>query len=105
MAANDHRLDSAARELTGLSQRYSVSVPKMNQPVVAAWRALRILQLASTLDAIGQCWLGSLAGHLAAAVPLTIPLMMHVFTDYRSTLLAIINTGATDEQLVLAFPE
>ena len=89
-----------ARELTGLSQQYSVSVPKMNQPAVAARRALRILQLASILDAIGQCWLVLPGVHLGSAVPLTTPCMVHVFddvTDYRPTLLAIFNTGAADD--------
>ncbi len=77
----------------------------MNQLVAVGRRALRILQPASTLDAIGQCWLGLPGVHLGAAVPLTTPRMMHVFddvTDYRSTLLAVFNTAAADEHRELA---
>jgi hypothetical protein len=82
--------------------------PKMNQSAVASRWALRVLQAASILEAIGQPWLGLLAIHLGAAVPSMTPLMMHVSgdaTEYRSLLLATFNTGAVDDQVVLVFPE
>jgi hypothetical protein len=55
--------------------------PKTNQAAVAARRALRMWQAASSLEAIGQHWLGLLAIHLGAAVPLRTPLMMSVSGD------------------------
>lgn len=74
--------------------------PKMIQPAVAARWALRMWQVASSLEAIGQHWLGSSAIHLGAAVPSMTPPMLHVTgdaTEYRSTLLATFNTEAVDD--------
>jgi hypothetical protein len=83
-------------------------LPKVNQTAVAFQWALRILQAAASLEAIGQHRLGLLAIHPGAAVPSMTPLTMQVFddaTEYRSTLLATFNTGAADDQVVLVFPE
>jgi hypothetical protein len=57
-------------------------------------------QAASSLEAIGQHWLGLLAIHLGAAVPSRTPLMMQVSddaTEYRSLLLVTFNTEAVDD--------
>jgi hypothetical protein len=50
-------------------------LPKMIQTAVAARWALRMWQAASSLEAIGQHWLGLSAIRLGAAVPSMTPLM------------------------------
>ncbi len=75
-------------------------LPMTNQSAVAARWALRMWQAASSLEAIGQHWLGLLAIYLGAAVPSMTPLMMQVSGDameYRSGLLATFNTEAVDD--------
>jgi hypothetical protein len=74
--------------------------PMANQPAVAARRALRMWQAASSLEAIGQHWLELSAIHLGAAVPSMTPLMMQISgdaTEYRSRQLATFNAGAVDD--------
>ena len=85
-----------------------VLCPKTNQTAIAARWAWRRRQAASSLEAIGQHRLGLLAIYLAVAVPSMTPLMLHVSgdaTEYRSGLLAIFNTEAVDDNVVLIFPE
>ncbi len=82
--------------------------PKMNQTAVAFQWALRVLQAASILEAIGQHRLELLAVHLGAAVPSMIPLTMYVIVDatrYRTALGDNFKKGATDDNVVLVFPE
>ena len=83
-------------------------LPKMHQTAVAFQWALRVLQAASILEAIGQHRLGLLAVHLGAAVSSMIPLTMQVSgdaTDYRFRVVVTFNTEATDDIVVLVFPE
>jgi hypothetical protein len=73
--------------------------PMANQPAVAARWALRMWQIASSLEAIGQHWLGLLAIHLGAAVPSRTPLLLQISgdaTEYRSGRLATFNAEAVD---------
>ena len=81
LATDDYSLGYAKRELTGLSHWHTMLFPKTNQSAVAFQWALRILQAASSLEAIGQHWLGLSAIHLGAAVPSMTPLMMRVSGD------------------------
>ena len=100
MATDDYSLDYAKRELTGLSHWHTMLLPKTNQSAVAARWALRMWQAASSLEAIGQHWLGLSAIHLGAAVPSMTPLMMQVSGDameYRFVMLATFNTGVVDD--------
>jgi len=108
LATDDYSLGYAKRELTGLSHWHTMLFPKTNQSAVAARWALRMWQASSSLEAIGQHWLGLLVIHLGAAVPSMTPLTMHVFGDameYRSGVLVTFNTGAADDNVALVFPE
>jgi hypothetical protein len=55
---DDYSLGHSERQLTGLSHWYTMLFPKTNQSAVAARWALRMWQAASSLEAIGQHWLG-----------------------------------------------
>ena len=74
-------LDHSERQLTAPSHWHTLLLPKVNQTAVAARWALRILQADSSLEEIGQHWLGSSAIHLGAAVPSMTPLTMQVSGD------------------------
>jgi hypothetical protein len=93
-------LDHSERRLTGLSHWHTMLFPKTNQSAVAARWALRILQAASILEAIGQHRLGLLVIHLGAAAPSMTPLMVHFpgdATKYRSALVANFNSASVDD--------
>ncbi len=101
-------LDHSERRLTAHSHWHTTLFPKTNQSAVAARWALRMWQAASSLEAIGQHWLGLSAIHLGAAVPSMTPLMIHVSGDameYRSARVAIFNSGVSDDNVALVFPE
>jgi len=81
---------------------------KVNQTAVAARWVSRILQAASSLEAIDPRWLGLAAIHSGSAGPLTTPLMMHFSgdaTEYRSTRLATFNPGTGGNLVSLVFLE